>query len=77
MLKRNLRIMKRTKNIPVRGVCESCNMEFFADPRNLGQAAIQQQFNAHKCKALNGNATSDNPASDSPAPVARPAKKNK
>jgi hypothetical protein len=55
MLKRSLRIIKKTKNIPVRGVCESCNTEFFADPRNLGQAAIQQQFNMHKCKAPDAN----------------------
>jgi hypothetical protein len=27
-------------------------MEFFADPHNLGQAAIQQQFNAHKCQSV-------------------------
>jgi hypothetical protein len=82
MVNRNLRIMKRTKNIPVRGVCESCNMEFFADARNLGQAGIQQQFNAHKCKALNGDPTSGSPVSGNPTlgrpkPGTSTAKKNK
>jgi len=24
-------------------------MQFSADPRQLGQAGVQQQFNAHKC----------------------------
>jgi hypothetical protein len=24
-------------------------MQFTADPRQLGQAGVQQQFNAHKC----------------------------
>jgi hypothetical protein len=51
MQKRSLRILKRSRNIPVRGICEACKMEFFADAHNLGQAAIQQQFNAHKCKS--------------------------
>jgi hypothetical protein len=77
MLNRNLRIMKRTKNIPVRGVCESCNMEFFADARNLGQAGIQQQFNAHKCTALKGNPTSGNPTSGNSVSGISGAKKNK
>ena len=26
-------------------------MQFWADPRQLGQAGVQQQFNAHKCDA--------------------------
>jgi hypothetical protein len=26
-------------------------MQFSADPRQLGQAGVQQQFNAHKCDA--------------------------
>jgi hypothetical protein len=26
-------------------------MQFMADPRQLGQAGVQQQFNAHKCEA--------------------------
>jgi hypothetical protein len=26
-------------------------MQFTADPRQLGQAGVQQQFNVHKCEA--------------------------
>jgi hypothetical protein len=26
-------------------------MQFSADPRQLGQAGVQHQFNAHKCEA--------------------------
>ena len=54
MAKRKLRIVRRTNNIPVLGVCEYCNMQFLAHQPLSGpseaQAAIQQQFNAHKCK---------------------------
>jgi len=54
MPKRNLRIIRRTKNIPVLGICEFCNMQFPARYPLSGpaeaQAAIQQQFNAHKCE---------------------------
>ena len=55
MAKRNLRIVKRTRNIPVLGVCEYCNARFPADMHRLGdlgnaQASIQAQFNAHTCK---------------------------
>lgn len=35
------------------GICESCNTQFAADPHGgpaEAQAAIQQQFNAHKCQ---------------------------
>jgi hypothetical protein len=49
MAKRSLRILKRVSNIPSRGICESCNTQFSADPRQLGQSGVQQQFNAHKC----------------------------
>ena len=51
MQKRNLRIVKRARNIPVLGICERCNAQFSGDP-NMGnsQSAIQQQFNTHKCK---------------------------
>ena len=51
MPKRNLRIVKRVRNVPVRGICEYCNAEFSGDPA-MGNApsAIQGQFNAHKCK---------------------------
>jgi hypothetical protein len=52
MAKRSLRILKRVSNIPSLGICESCNAQFSADPRQLGQAGVQQQFNAHKCEAL-------------------------
>ena len=55
MLKRNLRIARRVRNIPVLGICEFCNAQFHANlhPRSQraeAQAAIQQQFNVHKCK---------------------------
>ncbi|MGD1215128.1 MAG: hypothetical protein ABR861_09095 [Terriglobales bacterium] len=49
MAKHSLRILKRVSNVPSLGICESCNMQFSADPRQLGQAGVQQQFNAHKC----------------------------
>jgi hypothetical protein len=51
MAKRSLRILKRVSNIPSLGICESCNTQFSADPRQLGQSGVQQQFNAHKCDA--------------------------
>jgi hypothetical protein len=55
MPKRNLRIIKRIKNVPVIGVCESCHVQFQAEHQPAGQqaraqAVIQQQFNAHKCQ---------------------------
>jgi len=56
MAKRSLRILKRVSNIPSLGTCESCNTQFSADPRQLGQAGVQQQFNAHKCEAVQGTA---------------------
>ena len=52
MAKRSLRILKRVSNIPSLGICESCNTQFSADPRQLGQSGVQQQFNAHKCEAM-------------------------
>src|SRR4029077_2247085 len=52
MAKRSLRILKRVSNVPSLGICESCNAQFSADPRQLGQAGVQQQFNAHKCEAV-------------------------
>jgi hypothetical protein len=56
MPKRNLRIIKRVKNVPVIGICESCQEQFRAEHQPAGQqsraqAVIQQQFNAHKCSA--------------------------
>jgi hypothetical protein len=56
MPKRNLRIVKRVRNVPVLGICEYCNMQFSGDP-NTGnaQSAIQEQFNAHKCKRLDAS----------------------
>jgi hypothetical protein len=51
MPKRNLRIVKRVRNTPVRAVCEACNAEFSGDPLSgNAQSAIQKQFNAHKCQ---------------------------
>jgi len=52
MAKRSLRILKRVSNMPSLGICESCNTQFSADPRQLGQSGVQQQFNAHKCEAM-------------------------
>ncbi len=51
MPKRNLRIVKRVRNVPVLGICEYCNAQFAGDP-NMGnaQSAIQAQFNVHKCQ---------------------------
>ena len=55
---RKLRIVKRIRNVPVRGICERCNTEFSGDP-NMGnaQSAIQEQFNAHKCKPTESSPT--------------------
>jgi hypothetical protein len=51
MAKRNLRIVKRVRNTPVLGICESCNAQFAGDPLSgNAQSAIQKQFNAHKCE---------------------------
>ena len=55
MTKRNLRIVKRVKNVPVIGICEACRVQFHAEHQPAGQqsraqAVIQQQFNAHKCQ---------------------------
>ncbi len=53
MPNRRLRIVKRVRNTPVLGVCESCSAQFAGDPnRGNAQSAIQEQFNAHQCKAL-------------------------
>ena len=56
MPKRNLRIIRRVKHIPVLAVCDACKAQFVTDPHRQGQmgsaqAAIQQLFNAHKCTA--------------------------
>jgi hypothetical protein len=51
MAKRTLRILKRVSSVPSLGTCESCHTQFMADPRQLGQSGVQQQFNAHKCEA--------------------------
>jgi len=56
MAKRSLRILKRVSNIASLGVCEACNAQFSANPRQLGQAGVQQQFNAHKCDATRASA---------------------
>jgi hypothetical protein len=53
MAKRNLRILKRVKNVPVLAECEACKVQFVSDHHQQvgsGQAFIQQQFNAHRCK---------------------------
>jgi hypothetical protein len=50
MPKRALRIVKRVRNVPILGICESCQAQFSGNP-NMGnaQSAIQEQFNKHKC----------------------------
>jgi len=60
MPKRNLRIVKRVKNVPVIGICELCKVQFQAEHQPAGQqaraqAVIQQQFNSHKCKPGHGS----------------------
>lgn len=52
MAKRNLRFVKRVRNVPVLGICERCKAQFAGNP-NMGnaQSAIQEQFNAHKCQS--------------------------
>jgi hypothetical protein len=64
MAKRGLRVLKRVRGIPSFGVCEACAAEFSADPRQLGQAGVQQQFNAHKCEARKGDAPRAREAAD-------------
>ena len=66
MAKRSLRILKRVSNVPSRGICEACNAQFSADPRQLGQSGVQQQFNAHKCDVSQKVA----PAAKEPSKVA-------
>lgn len=65
MAKRSLRILKRVSGTPSLGICELCNTQFSADPRQLGQSGVQQQFNAHKCEAR---------PTPTPAPLAKAAK---
>ena len=69
MPKRNLRIVKRVRNVPILGICEYCKAEFSGDP-NMGnaQSAIQEQFNTHKCKRVD--------ASQDAARIVREAREN-
>lgn len=56
MPKRNLRIVKRVRNVPVLGICEGCNAQFRGDPKmGNAQSAIQEQFNSHKCKLIDSS----------------------
>jgi hypothetical protein len=81
MAKRTLRILKRAGGVPTRGVCETCHAEFWADPRQLGQTGVQQQFNTHKCEVVQANDQSNDqgknptratvPAKGTPPKVAR------
>jgi hypothetical protein len=54
MPKRKLRIVRRVKDVPVLGICELCNMQVAVrqppGDQATAQAAIQQQFDAHKCE---------------------------
>jgi hypothetical protein len=60
MIKRKLKIVRRTNNMPVLGECSVCQMQFPAhyplSGQSAAQAAIQQRFNAHKCEAVNKEA---------------------
>jgi hypothetical protein len=68
MAKRNLRIVRRVRNVPVLGICELCNAQFPADALSgNAQSVIQKQFNAHKCQVENA----------SPAPVAKEGSQGK
>jgi len=55
MPNRKLRIVKRTKDIPVLGICERYSAQFPADPHRLDDLSkaehnIQEQFEVHTCK---------------------------
>jgi hypothetical protein len=65
MAKRNLRIVRRERNVPVLGTCENCNAQFSGDPRmGNAQSAIQDAFNRHKCQSQDetAKATSQAPS---------------
>jgi hypothetical protein len=65
MPKRNLRFVRRVRNVPVLGVCEACKAQFSGNPAmGNAQSDIQAQFNAHKCQPA---------ASPAPAPAAKAA----
>ena len=65
MPKRNLRFVKRVRNVPVLGVCEACKAQFSGNPEmGNAQSDIQAQFNAHKCQPV---------ASQTAAPTAKAA----
>ncbi len=39
------------RNIPVMGICETCQAEFTGDPLSgNSQSVIQKQFNLHQCR---------------------------
>jgi hypothetical protein len=67
MPKRNLRIVKRIRNIPALGICERCNEQFVGDPdRGNAQSSIQNQFNAHKCKPMESSQNAPRIVRESP-----------
>ena len=76
MPKRNLRIARRVRNVPVLGVCENCNAQFSGDP-NMGnaQSAIQAQFNAHKCQRQDFSQAATGVRESSESGAERPARK--
>jgi len=58
MLKRKLRIVRRVRNVPVLGICETCNAEFSGDPLSgNSQSVIQKLFNAHTCQRTVASST--------------------
>jgi hypothetical protein len=70
MPKRSLRIAKRIRNVPVLGICERCDAQFLGDPKmGNAQSAIQEQFNAHKCKLVD--------SSQNALPIVRESTENK
>lgn len=55
MPKRKLRVVKRINNAPSLAICESCNTQFpvpsyLTGQREKTQAAIESDFEKHKCK---------------------------
>ena len=65
MAKRNLRIVRRVRNVPVLGICENCNAQFSGDPRmGNAQSAIQEAFNKHKCQSQDASQTAAQAAVD-------------
>jgi hypothetical protein len=48
MPKRNLRIV--TQDVPIIGICESCNTQFKSFNFDEAERVVKAQFDAHECK---------------------------